>query len=143
MLEIRISGSPTNLPPESVLDDYGIGVNDLDDAGSNKAVYVPLTIVVEPKGEIGFSMGQGAYYWPPAVGPHYISVGDCYMEGLGMVGVGDADAGFHVAASTASQRSSLRALTSTAFFTPSMSCEKPGMVVSSGLTLCWRCDSAA
>ena len=76
-------------------------VTRIQEGGSEAAIVVyapPGTVVafgwpdgyteatVEPKGELGFSMGPGAYYWPPAVGPHYIQVGDVFMDGLGMIG---------------------------------------------------------
>jgi lysozyme len=41
---------------------------------------------VEAKGSIGFGMGSGAYYFPPATGPHWVVVGDCSVDGLGMLG---------------------------------------------------------
>ncbi len=42
--------------------------------------------LIEPKGSIGFAMGFGAYYFPPAVGPHYVVIGDGRIDGLGMLG---------------------------------------------------------
>ncbi len=45
MLEIEITGSPTNLPDEATLKGYGIFVRDLASDGSRKAAYVPLQVV--------------------------------------------------------------------------------------------------
>ncbi len=47
MLEIRISGQRTNLPPQSELDHYGVFVTDMNQSGSDKAVYVPLNLVID------------------------------------------------------------------------------------------------
>lgn len=41
---------------------------------------------VEAKGSIGFGLGHGAYYFPPSTGPHWVVVGDCSVDGLGMLG---------------------------------------------------------
>lgn len=48
MLEIRITGSPTDLPARSTLDKYGISTNDL--ANGNTVAYVPLKLAVEEQG---------------------------------------------------------------------------------------------
>jgi hypothetical protein len=60
MLEIRISGDRTNLPPQDELDHYGIfGVN-MNRAGSDKVIYVPLTLATDideegrPKSHVAF-----------------------------------------------------------------------------------------
>ena len=45
MLEIRITGATTNLPAESELTPYNISVNDLTVDGSQKVVYIPLSII--------------------------------------------------------------------------------------------------
>ncbi|MCB0144559.1 MAG: hypothetical protein KDE50_32055 [Caldilineaceae bacterium] len=45
MLEVRISGAPTNLPAQSDLAPYNISVQDLNADGSEKAVYIPLNLV--------------------------------------------------------------------------------------------------
>lgn len=45
-----------------------------------------ITGVIEPKGSVGFGMGHGAYYYPPAIGPHYVQIEDMKVEGLGMIG---------------------------------------------------------
>ena len=48
MLEIRISGSPDNLPPTSTLESqYGIYVQDFQGDGAEKAAYVPLQLATE------------------------------------------------------------------------------------------------
>ncbi len=51
MLEIRISGTPTNLPSQQEMDNYGMFVKNLDQSGSDKAVYVPLHLVTETDDE--------------------------------------------------------------------------------------------
>lgn len=51
MLEIRISGSTTNLPPTDVLEDrYGISVQPLQGDESETALYVPLQLTTDNKG---------------------------------------------------------------------------------------------
>ncbi len=50
MLEIRINGSPTNLPPQSELNHYGVSVVNLNADGSAKVVYVPLQLTTESQG---------------------------------------------------------------------------------------------
>jgi hypothetical protein len=45
MLEIRISGAVTNLPPQSELTPYNIAMRDLTSDASQKVVYLPLSIV--------------------------------------------------------------------------------------------------
>jgi hypothetical protein len=47
MLEIHIDGSPTNLPDQATLDQYGISVHNLTQDGSQKVAYVPLQVVSE------------------------------------------------------------------------------------------------
>ncbi|HBY97300.1 MAG TPA: hypothetical protein DEP84_25735, partial [Chloroflexi bacterium] len=47
MLEVRIAGTPTNLPPQEVLTPYNISVRDLDAGGSQKVAYVPLSLVID------------------------------------------------------------------------------------------------
>jgi hypothetical protein len=47
MLEIQISGDPTNLPDETTLKNYGISVRDLNSSGDQKAAYVPLQVVTD------------------------------------------------------------------------------------------------
>lgn len=76
-------------------------VTQLQEGGEEAAIVVygpPGTVVqfgwpdgfdeapIKPEGHVGFPMGPGAYYWPPAVGPHYVTVGDCIVTGLGMIG---------------------------------------------------------
>ncbi|HBY98100.1 MAG TPA: hypothetical protein DEP84_29855, partial [Chloroflexi bacterium] len=64
MLEIRTTGSPNNLPPGEELEDYGISVTDLDEDGKDKAVYVPLSLVVEPKGNTRVAFAGRMLYDP-------------------------------------------------------------------------------
>ncbi|RIK42794.1 MAG: hypothetical protein DCC55_07765 [Chloroflexi bacterium] len=47
MLEIRIQGSPTNLPAQSELTPYNISVQNYSQDGSTKLVYVPLNLVTD------------------------------------------------------------------------------------------------
>ncbi|MCP4542733.1 MAG: hypothetical protein GY832_36890 [Chloroflexi bacterium] len=61
MLEIRISGSQTNLPPQEELDHYGIFVTDMNRGGSDKAVYVPLNLVTDYDDE-GRAKSHVAFY---------------------------------------------------------------------------------
>jgi hypothetical protein len=61
MLEIRISGSQTNLPPQEELDHYGIFVTDMNRNGSDKAVYVPLHLVSDYDDE-GRAKSHVAFY---------------------------------------------------------------------------------
>ncbi len=61
MLEIRISGSQTNLPPQEELDHYGIFVTDMNRSGTDKAVYVPLNLVTDYDDE-GRAKSHVAFY---------------------------------------------------------------------------------
>ncbi|MDY7076379.1 MAG: LamG-like jellyroll fold domain-containing protein [Chloroflexota bacterium] len=61
MLEIRISGSQTNLPSQEELDHYGIFVTDMNQNGSDKAVYVPLNLVTDYDDE-GRAKSHVAFY---------------------------------------------------------------------------------
>lgn len=45
MLELRINGPVTNLPAQDALTAYNISVNNLTADGSQKAIYIPLSIV--------------------------------------------------------------------------------------------------
>lgn len=38
------------------------------------------------RGDVGFGMGGGAYYFPPDPGPHWITAGGVEVTGLGMLG---------------------------------------------------------
>jgi Ca2+-binding RTX toxin-like protein len=49
MLEIRIHGTPTNLPDQSVLTPYNIVANDYTSDHATKAVYVPLNIMTDER----------------------------------------------------------------------------------------------
>jgi hypothetical protein len=49
MLEIRITGTPTNLPLQSDLDPYNISVNRLTEDNSQKLVYIPLSLVTDER----------------------------------------------------------------------------------------------
>lgn len=78
MLEITIEGNPDNLPPaETCADDegeaytcypdlehYGIAVQELNDAGTDKAVYVPLQIVTDSKTGERVAFSSRMYYRP-------------------------------------------------------------------------------
>ncbi len=62
MLEIRITGSPTNLPPQEDLDPYGIFVQDLTDDGEDKAVYVPLRLIEDDVGDARVAFSGRMFY---------------------------------------------------------------------------------
>ncbi len=47
MLEIRLPANGANLPPQSDLTPYNISVNNLTNDGSQKVVYVPLSLVTD------------------------------------------------------------------------------------------------
>lgn len=47
MLEIRINGAVTNLPPQAELTPYNIAVNNITADGSQKVIYVPLSVVTD------------------------------------------------------------------------------------------------
>ncbi len=64
MLEIRVTGSPDNLPPLEELEEYGISVKDLNDDGSSKAIYVPLVLVTDPKGDDHVAFAGRMFYDP-------------------------------------------------------------------------------
>jgi hypothetical protein len=49
MLELRVPGSAAHLPDAATLDNYGIAVQPLPDG--QQAVYVPLQLTIDPKGE--------------------------------------------------------------------------------------------
>jgi hypothetical protein len=49
MLEIRIQGTTTNLPPQRDLTPYNISVNNYTGDGSTKVVYVPLSVMTDEK----------------------------------------------------------------------------------------------
>lgn len=63
MLEIRISGEPDNLPPQEDLEPYGIFVHNLNDDG-DKAVYVPLQLVVDSVGDERVAFSAKMRYLP-------------------------------------------------------------------------------
>jgi Ca2+-binding RTX toxin-like protein len=74
MLEIRLDGTPTNLPPTSTLALYNITVNDYNASGTTKVVYVPLSVVSDEKsGEKQAFSGRMRYLagatWPS---PHNV-----------------------------------------------------------------------
>lgn len=51
----------------------------------DRGVYGPTNA----EGLIGFGLGHGSYYWPPAAGPHVLwvgGVGSDRIQGLGMIG---------------------------------------------------------
>ena len=69
MLELRIQGETTNLPPPEDLAPYGIIANDLSAEGSGKIAYVPLTVQTdEQTGERVAFTGRMPYLptgsWP-------------------------------------------------------------------------------
>jgi len=64
MLEIKTTGSPNNLPPKDEIEAYGISVTDLNDDGTDKAVYVPLYLVTEPKGSARVAFSGRMLYDP-------------------------------------------------------------------------------
>ena len=74
MLEIRVQGTPTNLPLTSDLIPYNVSVNDYTTDGSTKVVYVPLNVVTDEKtgARVAFS-GRMRYLasgsWPT---PHNV-----------------------------------------------------------------------
>jgi|GEM_PF-861398 len=65
MLEIKITGAPDNLPSEDDLEPYGIFVQELNDDG-DKAVYVPLNLVVERTGDERVAFAGKMRYLPAA-----------------------------------------------------------------------------
>jgi hypothetical protein len=74
MLEIRIGGAQTNLPPQSDLTPYNISVNELKADGSERVVYVPLTLLTdEENGQRVAFIGRMRYLptgnWPT---PHVV-----------------------------------------------------------------------
>jgi len=64
MLEIKTTGSPNNLPPQNDLEAYGISIMDLNEDGTDKAVYVPLVLVTEPKGSARVAFSGRMLYQP-------------------------------------------------------------------------------
>ncbi|NOZ05781.1 MAG: hypothetical protein GXP41_05440 [Chloroflexi bacterium] len=80
MLEIKITGSPTNLPPSKECENdagetytcypdlkpYGILVQDLTDDGEDKAVYVPLSLITDNTGDAHVAFSGKMLYLPGA-----------------------------------------------------------------------------
>jgi hypothetical protein len=80
MLEIKITSSPTNLPPAQECEDddgetytcypdlepYGIFVRDLTDDGEDKAVYAPLSLVTDDNGDAHVAFSGKMLYVPEA-----------------------------------------------------------------------------
>lgn len=64
MLEIKITGEPTNLPPQEDLENYGVIVQDLTDDGRDKAAYVPLKLVVDSPGDERVAFAGQMLYLP-------------------------------------------------------------------------------
>jgi len=64
MLEIRITGEPTNLPPQKDLKPYGVIVQDLTDDGSDKAAYVPLKLIADSPGDARVAFAGQMLYLP-------------------------------------------------------------------------------
>jgi len=79
MLELRITGDPDNLPSDTCeddegqpytcypeLDNYGVSVRKLKDDGSDKAVYIPLQLVVNRTGGERVAFAGKMKYRPAA-----------------------------------------------------------------------------
>jgi hypothetical protein len=69
MLEIRIPGTPTNLPTPEALAPYNIIVNDFTADGSTKVAYVPLNVVTDETTGERMAFSGRMYYqsdgsWP-------------------------------------------------------------------------------
>ena len=64
MLEIEITGSPTNLPSQEDLKPYGVIVQDLTDDGEDKAAYVPLKLVMDSPGDERVAFAGQMLYLP-------------------------------------------------------------------------------
>ena len=64
MLEIKITGSPTNLPSQEDLKPYGVIVQDLTDDGEDKAAYVPLKLVMDSPGDERVAFAGQMLYLP-------------------------------------------------------------------------------
>jgi hypothetical protein len=57
--------------------------SELQNCGLDKGVFGPTNM----NGDIGFGLGTGAYYYPPAGGPHTVWLpGGACLYGLGMIG---------------------------------------------------------
>jgi hypothetical protein len=69
MLEMRISGATTNLPPQSDLTPYNISVNNYTADGGTKIVYVPLTIISDEKTGQRVAFGARMRYLPSGSWP--------------------------------------------------------------------------
>ena len=65
MLEIEISGEPTNLPDEETLKGYGVSIRNITSDGSRKAAYVPLQ-VVKDVGDNRVAFFAKMFYLPAA-----------------------------------------------------------------------------
>ncbi len=57
MLEIRVTGSPNNLPPAEELEPYGVFIREMNQDGSQLAVYAPLYLLTDDTGgnEVAFA----------------------------------------------------------------------------------------
>jgi subtilisin-like proprotein convertase family protein len=77
MLEIEITGEPDNLPPKEEceddgetydcypdLEEYGISVQELNDEGTDKAVYVPLYLITDSQGDERAAFSGRMLYHP-------------------------------------------------------------------------------
>lgn len=69
MLEIRITGATTNLPPQSDLEPYNISVNRLTEDGSQKVVYVPLSLVTDEQTSERVAFSARMRYLPDTTWP--------------------------------------------------------------------------
>lgn len=67
MLEIRINDTANQLPSEEELEEYGIGVSDLDENGNGKVAYVPLSVVNDDDTGAKVAFQGRMFYRPGAV----------------------------------------------------------------------------
>ena len=64
MLEIRITGATTNLPPQAELTPYNISVNNYTADGNTKAVYIPLNLITDERTGARVAFGGRMRYLP-------------------------------------------------------------------------------
>lgn len=69
MLEMRIAGATTNLPPQTDLTPYNISVNNYTADGSTKIVYVPLSLINDEKTGQRAAFGARMRYLPSGSWP--------------------------------------------------------------------------
>ncbi len=76
MLEIRMPANGANLPPQSDLTPYNIAVNNVTQNGSQKVVYVPLSLITdEQTGQRVAFTGRMRYLPTSALGPRRMRCG--------------------------------------------------------------------